>query len=388
MFSLFKSRKNRNKALQIGFVGFLILIVIAFILTARSNLESQGLTSGFDFLDRATGIGLNFSLIPYESSDTYSRALLIGILNSIFVGAISLTFATFIGIVVGVMRTSRNTMAKLIGTTYVEVFRNIPLLLQLFFWYAILISLPRPTKTTGIFDMFFLTGRGIFTPGLNISGNFVFFAIMVMIATSGFVLWFNYSRRFLKFDEIKKFKIKRIVWIVGLIISIVLLTIGRIPGTELINIPYLKGLNYRGGICITPELMACIVAISIYGGAYIGEIIRAGINSVSFIQSEAAHALGLSNWHKFSRIILPLAIRAVMPTMINQYIWLFKATTIGIAIGFVDFFMVVSTSINGSGQTLELIGILMGGFLMINYLIAWTLNRVNNLIKLKGIQVN
>ena len=158
MFSLFKSRKNRNKALQIGFVGFLILIVIAFILTARSNLESQGLTPGFDFLDRATGIGLNFSLIPYKSSDTYSRALLIGILNSIFVGAISLTFATFIGIVVGVMRTSRNTMAKLIGTTYVEVFRNIPLLLQLFFWYAILISLPRPTKTTGIFDMFFLTG--------------------------------------------------------------------------------------------------------------------------------------------------------------------------------------------------------------------------------------
>lgn len=388
MLTLLKNRKIRDKALQIAFVGFLILIVVTFILTARTNLEIQGLTSGFGFLERSTGWGINFSLISYKTSDPYSRALLIGFLNSIFVGAISLTMATIIGLFFGVLRTSGNAMAKLIGTTYVEIFRNIPLLLQLFFWYVILISLPKPTQTTGVFDMFFLTGRGIFIPGLNISGNLVFFAIMAIMAAAGFVLWLNHARRFVSTEKAKKAKIKRIVWVVGLIVSIVMLTIGRIPETELTNIPYLKGLNYRGGIRISPELMACIVTISIYGGAYIGEIIRAGINSVSFMQSEAAHALGLSSWHKFSRIILPLAIRAVMPTMINQYVWLFKATTIGIAIGFVDFFMVVSTSINQSGQTLELIGILMGGFLTINYLIAWGLNRVNDVIKLKGIQVN
>ncbi|WP_259782369.1 ABC transporter permease subunit [Aestuariispira ectoiniformans] len=151
--------------------------------------------------------------------------------------------------------------------------------------------------------------------------------------------------------------------------------------------PYLKGLNYRDGIRVSPELLACIIAISIYGGGYIAEIIRAGFNAVGKGQGEAGYALGLTRWQIFSRIRFPLAIRAVMPTMINQYVWLLKATTIGIAVGFSDFFMVISTSINQSGQTLELIGILMGGFLLINYLMAWVLNRVNDAIKLKGTQL-
>lgn len=177
------------------------------------------------------------------------------------------------------------------------------------------------------------------------------------------------------------------IWGAGLVVVLILMVVGRIPDTSLVNFPYLKGLNYRGGIRVSPELLACIVAISVYGASYIAEIVRAGFNSVNSGQGEAAHALGLSRWHAFSRIILPLAIRAVMPTMINQYVWLLKATTIGIAIGFVDFFMVISTSINQSGQTLELIGILMGGFLAVNYAMAWVLNRVNDAIKLKGTQV-
>ena len=130
-----------------------------------------------------------------------------------------------------------------------------------------------------------------------------------------------------------------------------------------------------------------IVAISVYGGAYIAEIVRAGFNSIPKGQSEAGQALGLSPWQIFSRIRFPLTVRAVMPTLINQYVWLLKATTIGIAIGFTDFFAVVSTSINQSGQTIELIGILMGGFLAINYALAWVLNRVNDAIKLKGTQL-
>ena len=147
------------------------------------------------------------------------------------------------------------------------------------------------------------------------------------------------------------------------------------------------GLNYKGGIRVSPELMACVIAIAIYGAAYIAEIVRAGFNAIPKGQYEAGHALGLSSWHIFSRIRLPLAIRIVMPTMINQYVWLFKATTIGIAISFTDFFMVISTAINQSGQTLELIAILMGGFLIINYSMAWVLNRVNDAIKLKGTQL-
>ena len=387
MLSLFKNKKFRDAGFQIAFVGFLVLMVVTFVLTARSNLAAQGITSGFGFLDRATGWDINFSLLSYKTSDPYSRAILIGFLNSMFVGAISLTLATLIGVTVGVMRTSGNGMAELIGTTYVEIFRNVPLLLQLFFWYALLTALPKPKQATAIFDTIFLTGRGVYFPGLNISAKMVFFSFIAMIIAGSFVLWLKSARRFTRMPAIQKLKFKRMIWGAGLVVVLILMVVGRIPDTSLVNFPYLKGLNYRGGIRVSPELLACIVAISVYGASYIAEIVRAGFNSVNSGQGEAAHALGLSRWHAFSRIILPLAIRAVMPTMINQYVWLLKATTIGIAIGFVDFFMVISTSINQSGQTLELIGILMGGFLAVNYAMAWVLNRVNDAIKLKGTQV-
>jgi len=165
MLSLFKNKKFRDAGFQIAFVGFLVLMVVTFVLTARSNLAAQGITSGFGFLDRATGWDINFSLLSYKTSDPYSRAILIGFLNSMFVGAISLTLATLIGVTVGVMRTSGNGMAELIGTTYVEIFRNVPLLLQLFFWYALLTALPKPKQATAIFDTIFLTGRGFISPG-------------------------------------------------------------------------------------------------------------------------------------------------------------------------------------------------------------------------------
>ena len=386
MLSLLKNRKFRDAGLQFAFVGFLVLIVVTFILTARNNLEAQGLTSGFDFLNRATGWSINFSLVEYSTGSTYSRAILVGFLNSMFVGTISLTLATVIGVAVGVMRTSGNAMAEMVGTMYVELFRNVPLLLQLFAWYAILTALPNPKQATVILNSIYLTGRGTYFPGLNISAAVVFMSVVTLIVAASIVLWLNSARYLARMPAIQKTKYKRLIWSIGLIVIVVLMVVGRIPNTELVNLPHLKGLSIRDGIRISPELLACIIAISIYGGAYIAEIVRAGFNSVAKGQGEAAHALGLSRWHAFSRIMLPLAIRAVMPTMINQYVWLLKATTIGIAIGFVDFFMVISTSINQSGQTLELIGILMGGFLAVNYAMAWVLNRVNDAIKLKGTQ--
>jgi len=386
MLSILNNKKFRDTAFQIGFVGGLLLLLVVFFLIGRANLEAQGITSGFGFLERATGWDINFALIDYSTSSPYSRALLVGLINTLFLASISLTLATLIGVTVGVMRTSGNGMAELIGTTYVEVFRNIPLLLQLFFWYAILTALPKPKHAINIADSIFLSGRGLYFPALNIDGWMVFAGIVAVLLAAALVLWLNSARRFSRMPADRKKTYKRYIWAAGILAALVLMVIGRIPGTDLINMPYLKGLNYRGGLRISPELMAVITAISIYGGAYIAEIVRAGFNSVSSGQAEAAHALGLSRWQAFSRIMLPLAIRAVMPTMINQYVWLLKATTIGIAIGFADFFMIIAISINQSGQTLELIGILMAVFLTINYSMAWVLNRVNNAIKLKGTQ--
>jgi len=387
MTSLLKNKKVRDITLQVSFVGSIVLLLCVFFITAKTNLDAQGITSGFGFLDRATGWQINFSLIEYGSSSTYFTAIKVGIINSLFVGFISLILATLLGFTIGAMRTSGNGMAELIGAIFVEIFRNIPLLLQLFFWYALLISLPNPKATQLVFDSVALTGRGVFIPGLNITSQAALMAASVATMLIGIMCWVKITRRFnsVSFDLQKT--LLRVIPVIGLVAVAAIIFLGRIPDTSLVNVPYLKGLNYKEGIRISPELLACIIAISIYGASYIAEIIRAGFNAVGKGQSEAGYALGLSRWHIFTRIRLPLAIRIVMPTMINQYVWLFKATTIGIAVGFVDFFMVISTSINQSGQTLELIGILMGVFLAINYSIAWLLNRVNDAIKLQGTQL-
>lgn len=386
MSAIFKNKRIRDNGFQVAFVGSLLLVILALVTTGRANLEAQGLTSGFGFLQQSTGWRISFSLIDYNTSSTYWQAITVGILNSLFLGAIALPLATVLGVAVGVMRTSGNGMAELIGTSFVEIFRNIPLILQLLFWYTVLLALPAPRAAEPILGGIALTGRGIYLPGLNVTGLSVFWvavAVVVWLATRLVLSGKRWSR--LDVEQVRKER--RLLTLALLIVAVVLLWIGRIPDTSLVSMPAQKGLNYKGGVRISPELLACVIAISIYGAAYIAEIVRAGFNAVPFGQNEAGHALGLSGWHIFTRIRLPLAIRIVMPTLINQYVWLFKATTIGIAISFTDFFMVISTAINQSGQTLELIAILMGGFLFINYTISWVLNRVNDAIKLKGTQL-
>jgi len=387
MIAILKNRHVRDTSFQAGFVGALIILIVALVVTGKSNLEAQGLTSGFDFLERSTGWRISFSLIDYTTSSPYWLALVVGLLNSVFLGAISLSFATFIGVAVGVMRTSGNGMAELIGTTFVEIFRNVPLILQLLFWYSLLLSLPSPRDAEPILGAFAFTGRGIYIPGLNITGLSFFLIVLALVAGASVSLWLSTADRFKAASVAVRRKWKFYAWIVTAIVVIATIWWGRLPETAFFSIPEHRGLNYREGIRVSPELFACIIAISIYGAAYIAEIIRSGFNAIPAGQGEAGHALGLSRWQIFTRIRLPLAIRIVMPTLINQYVWLFKATTIGIAISFTDFFMVVSTAINQSGQTLELIAILMGGFLVINYSIAWVLNRVNDAIKLKGTQL-
>ena len=386
MQSRIKNKRVRDAGLQFTFVGGIAAMLVVMVLVGRANLEVQGLTSGFGFLERATGWRISFSLIDYNTNSTYTRAILVGILNSLFLGAIALPVATVIGVAVGVMRTSGNGMAELVGTTFVELFRNAPLILQLLFWYTLLLGLPSPRNAEPFLSGIALTGRGVYIPGLNVTGASVFAAVLVIVAAFALALWFS-AKRWPDLHLRQASKERKLLWSVALVAAIAAMWLGRIPETPLISVPEAAGLNYRSGIRISPELMACLIAIAIYGAAYIAEIVRAGFNAIPKGQSEAGRALGLSPWYIFSRIRLPLAIRIVMPTLINQYVWLFKATTIGIAISFTDFFMVISTAINQSGQTLELIAILMGGFLIINYSMAWVLNRVNDAIKLKGTQL-
>ncbi|MGQ3280710.1 MAG: ABC transporter permease subunit, partial [Shinella sp.] len=267
----------------------------------------------------------------------------------------------------------------------IEAFRNVPLILQALFWYAALTHFPPPKQAYALFDSIFLSARGVFIPSLNVEGKWFAAVALVLFAGLAVLAWFSMTRRFRRTRS--RGKVQGVIAGTTLAAMAAILVYAREPGSALISVPSLQGLNFRGGITVPPEMAALAIATAIYGGAYIAEVIRAGFISVGKGQVEAARALGLSPWHVFSRVHLPLAIRAVLPTLINQYVWLFKATTLGIVVGFADFFSVISVSINQSGQTLELIAILMAGFLIMNNTLSFVLNRVNKAIALKGTQL-
>jgi len=366
--------------LQAAVVSGVAVVIIGMIINTRASLEAQSLTTGYGFLERATGWDFSFSVLPYSISDPYSRTILIGILNTLLLGFLGIFFATIIGTIIGLIRTSKNYLFSFLGTVYVEVFRNVPLILQALFWYSIVAHLPKPRAAISLGDTVFLTGRGVYFPGLNIHGFAL--ALIVLLIIAWLVLLPTVKRNMDRPSRYHQFKTVGWVLLFALIAGIAYTS--RIPDTSFFDLPALKGLNFKGGVRMPPELSALVIAISLYGGAYIGEVIRAGLMSVPKGQIEAGFVNGLSNYHIFSRIRFPLAIRSVLPSMTNQYVQLMKATTIGLVVGFSDFFMIISTSINQSGQTLELLSILMGGFLLINLSIAYVMNAINRKIAIKG----
>lgn len=385
MVSLLRNQKVRNALLQVLYVGSLAAMVLACVMIARRNLAEQGITSGFDFLYKSTGWDVNFSLLPATANDPYWWFFLIGIVNTLFLGSIGLILATVVGTIVGLARTSSNELARVLGRTYVDIFRNIPLILQVFFWYAVITHLPTPRAAHEAFGML-LTSRGFYVPIPNVGGVAFAAAILAVIAAIALPLWLGRTSR-LSQPLGERLGIQLTAAATALATAAVILALGRLPDVPMLDFPALQGLNLKGGLRIPPEFSALAVAIAIYGGSYIAEIVRGGFKAVGKGQMEAALSLGLSPWRVFTLVRLPLALRAMLPILANQYVWLMKATTMGIAVGFTDFFMIVALTINHSGQTLEAIGILMAGFLAINLSLAAVFNRINKAIALKGNQL-
>jgi His/Glu/Gln/Arg/opine family amino acid ABC transporter permease subunit len=385
MVSLLRNQKVRNALLQVLYVGLLAALVLAGVVIARRNLAEQGITSGFDFLYKSTGWDVNFSLLPATANDPYWWFFLIGIINTLFLGTVGLMLATLVGTIVGLARTSSNELARLLGRTYVDIFRNIPLILQVFFWYAIITHLPTPRAAHEAWGML-LTSRGLYVPVPNVGDIAFAAAILAAISAIALPLWLGRTSRLSQpFGE--RLGIQLAAAATALATAAVILALGRLPDGPMLDFPTLRGLNLQGGLRIPPEFSALAIAIAIYGGSYIAEIVRGGFKAVGKGQMEAALSLGLSPWRVFTLVRLPLALRAMLPILANQYVWLMKATTMGIAVGFTDFFMIVALTINHSGQTLEVIGILMAGFLAINLSLAAIFNRINKAIALKGNQL-
>ena len=376
MIRALRNRKTRGWLIQGATLTIAVGLVATFVLTARSNLLNQGIATGFGFLERSTGWPINFALIDVSDRSPYWEMLLAGFLNTLLVGILGIALATVIGVAVGLARVSSNFMLNLCGTVFVEIFRNVPLILQVIFWYALLTHLPRPRNAYDIGGAIYLTNRGLIVPAFDMSSAdiAIFCAGFVALVVGGV-----YAGR-----RIGGLAATGLVIAATATLFLLLLYTGRTPEAPAFTLPALKGLRFSGGFDIKPEFFALLVAIAIFGGAYVGEIVRAGFLSVDRGRVEAARALGLSGWQVNRFVRIPLAVRAILPALSNQYIWLMKATTLGIAIGFPDYFMVVSTAINQSGQTMELLALLMGGFLLINYLMGAGLNALNARLALKG----
>ena len=366
--------KRRKIIIQVVLIGVSLLAVFGAVTTARTNLEAQGLTSGFAFLERGTGWDYSFSLVPKDISDPYAWTIFVGFLNTLFVGFIAIFLTSLFGFIIGTARDASNIAVKTAATVYIQTFRNIPLILQLVFLYAVLINLPGPRQAMSMGDALFLSNRGFMFPGLNVSSGVALTLLLVSLALGVLLIW----RKMPLFTGLA-------AWIVGsVLICLVAAFAFRPEGEAMFSIPALQGLRFRGGITIPIELLGMIVAITLYGSAYIAEVVRGGLSQVPKGLTEAGQALGLTKAAIWSRIKMPMALRSIIPPLGNQWIFMMKATTIGVAIGFSDLFYIVSISITQSGQTLELIAILAGAFLLVNGSLAIFTNWLNARMKLKA----
>ena len=352
-------------ALQILFVAALVWIGYEIVANARANLEAQRITSGFGFLNNTAGFDVSQNLIPYSGSDTYTRVFLVGLLNTLLVSIIGIFFATVIGFSVALGRLSPNWLLSRISGGYVELIRNLPLLFQILFWYlAVLSALPNPRQSISLFGSFFLSNRGFVVPKPIAQAGLEPFALAILVAIVASLLLQRYARRQL-------FESGRLItiwpYVVGLLIGLPLLTALLFGAPVTFEVPELKGFNFSGGSRIIPEFVAPTVALSTYTAAFIAEIVRAGIQSVHKGQMEAGSSLGLQRGSVLRLIVVPQAMRVILPPLTNQYLNLTKNSSLAVAIGYPDLFSVFAgTTLSQTGQAIEIIAITMGVYLLIS----------------------
>jgi general L-amino acid transport system permease protein len=368
-------------AVQLTFVIALIWIGYEIAANARANLETQHITSGFSFLKNTAGFDVSQTLIPYSGSDSYTRVFLVGLLNTLLVSVIGILFATFIGFVVALGRLSPNWLVSRVAGGYVEGVRNLPLLFQILFWYlAVLAALPAPRQSISLFGIIFLNNRGLILPTPIAEPGLPPFAIAILVAIAASLLLSVYARRQL-FEKGRSITIWP--YVVGLLIGLPLLSALVFGAPFILEWPVLKGFNFAGGSRVIPEFVALLVALSTYTAAFIAEIVRAGIVSVHKGQMEAGLSLGLKRGLVLRQIVLPQALRVILPPLTNQYLNLTKNSSLAVAIGYPDLFSVFAgTTLSQTGQAIEIIGITMGVYLLISLvtsalmsLYAWQISR-------------
>ncbi len=379
--SLIYNPAFRSAIFQIIAIAALVFFFYTIINNALNNLDARGIATGFGFLNQEAGFGIGLTLIEYNETYSYGRTFIVGLLNTALVSVLGIILATAIGFTIGVARLSTNWLVSRLAAVYIETFRNIPLLLQIFFWYfAVLQALPSARQSLSLGEAIFLNVRGLYFPApvFNEGSGVVIAAFVIgLIATISISIWATNKQR-LTGQQTPMGRIG-----LGLLVGLPLL-VYFVSGMPIsLEYPELKGFNFKGGISIIPELAALLLALSVYTAAFIAEIVRSGINAVSHGQTEAAMSLGLPRAKTLKLVVIPQALRIIIPPLTSQYLNLTKNSSLAMAIGYPDLVSVFAgTTLNQTGQAIEIIAMTMGVYLTLSLLTSALMNLYNRKVAL------
>ncbi|EGR3405561.1 amino acid ABC transporter permease [Vibrio parahaemolyticus] len=379
--SLIYNPAFRSAIFQIIAIAALVFFFYTIINNALNNLDARGIATGFGFLNQEAGFGIGLTLIEYNETYSYGRTFIVGLLNTALVSVLGIILATAIGFTMGVARLSTNWLVSRLAAVYIETFRNIPLLLQIFFWYfAVLQALPSARQSLSLGEAIFLNVRGLYFPApvFNEGSGVVIAAFVIgLVATLSISIWARNKQR-LTGQQTPMGRIG-----LGLLVGLPLL-VYFVSGMPIsLEYPELKGFNFKRGISIIPELAALLLALSVYTAAFIAEIVRSGINAVSHGQTEAAMSLGLPRAKTLKLVVIPQALRIIIPPLTSQYLNLTKNSSLAMAIGYPDLVSVFAgTTLNQTGQAIEIIAMTMGVYLTLSLLTSALMNLYNRKVAL------
>ncbi|KXF75937.1 amino acid ABC transporter permease [Paramesorhizobium deserti] len=369
---LLDNRRFRSWAGQIVLLGGFAALILWLVTNTIENLDARGIKVGFDFLQRQANFPISESVLPYNPSDSFLWAYITGLGNTIFISLIAIFFSTLLGLIVGLARRSRHPLTAYLSGVFVTTARNMPLIVHLLFWYALATTmLPAPRQAYNPLPGVYLSLRGLYLPSVGFNGS----GLAILLATTvvcllAYLLW-NRLR-----DRVYRAGLGRPVAaaLIVLILSAVYIVV-RTTGE--VSTPEMRGFNFAGGFRLSSEFTALMVGLVIYTSAFIGEIIRGGIDAISAGQWEAGRAVGLSERHVLTKIVMPQALRIIIPPMTSQYLSTIKNTTLALAVGYPELGLVVGTVINQTGQALESIGILLAVFLTLSIAVSLFMNWYN-----------
>lgn len=377
--ALVYSARFRGIVYQVLVVGGVVALGWYLVHNTLANLAARGIATGLGFLGHEAGFDIGEGMIAYSAADTYARALVVGVLNTLKVAVLGIALASVIGLVVGIARLSRNWLVARLATLYVEGVRNVPLLLQLFVWYGIVTALPVPRQAIDVGLGVFLSNRGLKLPAPVWHDSYWPAMAALLLALAGL-----FALR--RWAVARQHRTGRpfpwlLVGLAGVVAAPVLVLAATGAPVEW-SVPQLTGFNFQGGVDLSPEFAALLAGLSVYTAAFIAEIVRSGILAVPHGQTEAALSLGLSRAKTLRLVVLPQALRVIVPPLTSQYLNLLKNSSLAVAIGYPDLISVANTAINQTGQAVEGVALTMAVYLVVSLALSLLMNWYNSKVAL------